>query len=65
MPVQYATGIRQNTLATRSGAGLFDVSHMAQIKISGAGANAFLERLTPTNLSALSEGKMRYSLFVE
>ena len=54
MPVQYSTGIKAEHLATRDGAGLFDVSHMAQIEISGAGANAFLERLTPTNLSALS-----------
>ena len=50
--------LRQNT-STRDGAGLFDVSHMAQIEISGTGANAFLERLTPTNL----EGEVRYSLF--
>ena len=64
MPVQYSTGIKAEHLATRDGAGLFDVSHMAQIEISGAGANAFLERLTPTNLSALSEGQVRYSLFL-
>ena len=64
MPVQYSTGIKAEHLATRDGAGLFDVSHMAQIEIFGAGANAFLERLTPTNLSALFEGKMRYSFFL-
>ncbi len=64
MPVQYSTGIKAEHLATRNGAGLFDVSHMAQIEISGAGANAFLERLTPTNLRALSEGEVRYSLFL-
>ena len=64
MPVQYSTGIKAEHLATRGGAGLFDVSHMAQIEISGAGANDFLERLTPTNLSALSEGQVCYSLFL-
>ena len=64
MPVQYSTGIKAEHLATRNGAGLFDVSHMAQIEISGTGANAFLERLTPTNLSTLSDGKVRYSLFL-
>ena len=64
MPVQYSTGIRAEHLATRAGAGLFDVSHMAQIEISGAGADAFLERLTPTNLSTLSDGQVRYSLFL-
>ena len=36
---------------------------MAQIEISGTGANAFLERLTPTNLSAF-EGQVRYSFFL-
>lgn len=64
MPIQYSTGIKAEHLATRNGAGLFDVSHMAQIEISGVGANAFLERLTPTNLSALLEGQVRYSLFL-
>ena len=64
MPVQYSNGIKAEHLATRNGAGLFDVSHMAQIKISGAGANAFLERLTPTNLRTLFEGEVRYSLFL-
>ncbi|MDC0062386.1 glycine cleavage system aminomethyltransferase GcvT [Candidatus Puniceispirillum sp.] len=64
MPLQYSTGIKAEHLATRDEAGLFDVSHMAQIEISGAGANASLERLTPTNLSALFEGQVRYSLFL-
>jgi aminomethyltransferase len=64
MPVQYATGIRAEHLATRDGAGLFDVSHMAQIELSGTGANTFLERLTPTDLSMLGEGRVRYSLFL-
>ena len=64
MPVQYSAGIKAEHLATRNGAGLFDVSHMAQIEISGAGANAFLERLTPTNIRALYEGEVRYSLFL-
>ncbi|MDC3234647.1 glycine cleavage system aminomethyltransferase GcvT [Candidatus Puniceispirillum sp.] len=64
MPVQYSSGIVAEHLATRDGAGLFDVSHMAQIEISGTGADSFLERLTPTNLNALVEGRMRYSLFL-
>ncbi len=64
MPVQYSNGIKAEHLATRNGAGLFDVSHMGQIEISGAGTNAFLERLTPTNLNTLADGQVRYSLFL-
>ena len=64
MPVQYAQGIKAEHLATRDGAGLFDVSHMAQIELSGPGADTFLERLTPTDLSMLGEGRVRYSLFL-
>ena len=64
MPVQYSQGIKAEHLATRDGASLFDVSHMAQIELSGPGADAFLERLTPTDLSMLNEGRMRYSLFL-
>lgn len=64
MPVQYSAGIKAEHLATRNGAGLFDVSHMAQIELFGTGADAFLERLTPTDLSSLMEGRVRYSLFL-
>ncbi len=35
MPVQYAAGIKAEHLATRNGAGLFDVSHMVQVELSG------------------------------
>ena len=65
MPVQYADGIKAEHLATRKSAGLFDVSHMAQIWISGADADAALERLTPTDVGAIGEGHVRYSLFLD
>ena len=42
MPVQYADGIKAEHLATRAAAGLFDVSHMAQVSLSGPGAGAML-----------------------
>lgn len=64
MPVQYPTGIKAEHLATRSGCGLFDVSHMAQVELRGAGADALLERLTPTDVGAIAEGRVRYSLFL-
>ena len=64
MPVQYADGIKAEHLATRDAAGLFDVSHMAQVWLSGPGAEAMLESLTPTDVGAIGEGRVRYSLFL-
>ena len=64
MPVQYADGIKAEHLATRAAAGLFDVSHMAQVSLSGPGASAMLERLTPTDIDAIADGRVRYSLFL-
>ena len=64
MPVQYADGIRAEHLATRASTGLFDVSHMAQVWLTGPGAGAMLERLTPTDTGAIAEGRVRYSLFL-
>ena len=64
MPVQYPAGIKAEHLACRNDAALFDVSHMAQIELAGDGADAFLERLTPTDLGAIKDGRVRYSLFL-
>ena len=64
MPVQYPAGIKAEHLACRNSAALFDVSHMTQIELAGDGADAFLERLTPTDLGAIKDGRVRYSLFL-
>ena len=64
MPVQYADGIKAEHLATRKGAGLFDVSHMAQVWLQGDGADAMLEALTPTDVAGIAEGRVRYSMFL-
>ncbi|MEX0504136.1 glycine cleavage system aminomethyltransferase GcvT [Alphaproteobacteria bacterium LSUCC0719] len=64
MPVQYAQGIKTEHLVTRNAAGLFDVSHMAQIWLSGTDTDAALESLTPTDVGAIAEGRVRYSLFL-
>lgn len=61
MPVQYK-GIIAEHQATRESAGLFDVSHMGQIDVLGDGADAWLERLTPSNITGLKEGNARYSV---
>ena len=65
MPVQYPDGIKSEHLATRASAGLFDVSHMAQVHLAGAGSDGMLEALTPTDVSGVAEGRVRYSMFLD
>lgn len=60
MPVQYA-GIKQEHLAVRKHAGLFDVSHMGEFFISGPEALALIQKLTINDASVLSPGKAQYS----
>ncbi|MBV9376409.1 MAG: glycine cleavage system aminomethyltransferase GcvT, partial [Alphaproteobacteria bacterium] len=64
MPVQYPSGILAEHLHTRSQAGLFDVSHMGQIRLRGAGCVAALEELIPSDLAALAPMGMRYTLLL-
>ena len=63
MPVQYE-GIIAEHLWTRECAGLFDVSHMGQLTVSGDGWAAALEALVPGDISALKPGRVRYSLLL-
>ncbi len=60
MPVQYAGGIIQEHLHTRSSASVFDVSHMGQLVISGKGADDELEKLLPISVKGLKAGRQRY-----
>ena len=62
-PVRYADGIIKEHLHTRSAAGLFDVSHMNQVRVVGAGAAQALEALLPVDLVSLPVGRMRYTVF--
>ena len=62
MPVQYPTGIVAEHLQTRRQAGLFDVSHMGQVRLDGAGSAQALERLVPGDIRALQRDRMRYTL---
>jgi aminomethyltransferase len=63
MPVQYPMGILAEHLHTRNRAGLFDVSHMGQLRLRGAGAAQALERLCPGDIQALAPMRQRYTLF--
>lgn len=62
MPVQYASGIIQEHLHTRQQAGLFDVSHMGQIRVTGPTAEECLERLMPVDLGVLAVNQQCYTL---
>ncbi len=62
MPLQYAEGLRAEHLHTRSAAGLFDVSHMGQIRVRGPRLHATLERALPLDFDGWSDGEQRYSL---
>jgi aminomethyltransferase len=64
MPVHYPAGILAEHLHTRARAGLFDVSHMGQLRLGGAGAAAALEALTPGDLLGLGSMRMRYTLLL-
>ena len=63
MPVQYSAGIIAEHLHTRTKAGLFDVSHMGQVRLEGASAASALETLVPGDMVGLGAGRMRYTLF--
>jgi aminomethyltransferase len=64
MPVQYAAGLVAEHHHTRSAAGLFDVSHMGQLRLSGHDAAAALESLMPVDVIGLGVHKQRYGLLL-
>ena len=61
MPVQY-TGIKEEHLAVRTSAGVFDVSHMGQIETAGPGAQDLLQHLLSNDVRRLPEGGAQYSV---
>lgn len=60
MPLQYES-IMEEHLTVRNKAGLFDVSHMGQVFISGDDSVSFLQSLVPQNVARLPEGKAVYT----
>src|SRR4029079_18091936 len=61
MPVQYPTGIMAEHQAVRTGAGIFDVSHMGEFEVTGPDRNAFVNRITCNDVGALAPGQVQYS----
>lgn len=60
MPVQYA-GVIEEHRAVRGAAGLFDVSHMGEVRVRGKRAAAFLDAITPNEVAKLAPGRAHYS----
>jgi len=62
MPVQYKNGaLKEYTFVREGGAGLFDITHMGQVRVSGSEALAFLQFVTTNDVSKLIEGQVHYS----
>jgi aminomethyltransferase len=61
MPVQYPAGVIAEHLATRTGSGLFDVSHMGEIWVEGPDSIEFVNRLTTNDVSKLVDSQAQYS----
>lgn len=63
MPVQYPSGVLKEHTHTRTRAGLFDVSHMGQVRLAGPDAAAALETLVPVDVIDLLQNLQRYAVF--
>jgi aminomethyltransferase len=64
MPVQYPAGLMAEHAQTRNAAGLFDVSHMGQLRLVGHDAAAAFESLMPVDVIGLGVNKQRYGLLL-
>jgi len=62
LPVQYAAGALKEYTAVREGeAGIFDITHMGQVRVTGAEALAFLQYVTTNDVARLVDGQVQYS----
>ena len=62
LPVQYQSGVIKEHMAVRQAAGLFDVSHMGEIRFTGPTALDTLNRLLTNDFTDMPVGKVRYSV---
>lgn len=60
LPVQYA-GIIEEHQAVRQKAGLFDVSHMGEVRVKGAQALAYLQKLVTNDVARIADGQVQYT----
>ncbi len=64
MPVRYTSDLAEHR-AVREAAGIFDISHMAEIAVEGEGAAAFLDSVLAGRLSAIAEWQAKYTLLLD
>ena len=64
MPVQFSTGIINEHISTRTSSGLFDISHMGQIAITGMDSCKLLESITPSDIKSIQPGRVKYSFIL-
>jgi len=66
MPVQYKNGaLKEYTFVREGGAGIFDITHMGQARVSGPDALAFLQYLSTNDVSKLTAGQVQYSALLD
>ena len=63
MPLKYANDVAEHE-AVRTSAGIFDLSHMGEFRVTGPDAGAFLDYALVSNMSILKVGKAKYSILV-
>ena len=61
MPVQYASGVKAEHHAVRDSVGVFDVSHMGEVFVTGTNSFDFLQYITSNDVSNLYPGKVQYT----
>lgn len=63
LPIQYTT-IMEEHAHVRSACGIFDVSHLGEIKVTGPGAFPFIQKMIPTDLGKIGNNGILYSVFL-
>ncbi len=64
MPISYPSGSVEEHMVTRRSVGLFDIDHMGQVEVTGAGADAFVSGLVSARVLDMKDGDARYSLLL-
>ncbi len=64
MPLTYKAGVMKEHLHTREHAGLFDISHMKLVLVTGPQAAEFIAQLCPFNPAAIADGNSKYTFFL-
>ncbi len=65
MPISYPTGAIEEHLLCRRSVGLFDIDHMGQVEVRGAGADGFVSRIASARILDMKDGEARYSLLLD